>query len=158
MDKLEAFGIGYSQATDEGIAQVTKAHPELRKLKIGENRNITGASLKSVADCRNLESLNLWIMREVSAADIAWLRDLKKLRVLDLDVREPKVTDAGVAHLAGLTNLEELNLFSQNVTDEGLEHLKGLSALSKLDVRSTKVTEQGLNRLKMVLPQLNARL
>jgi Leucine Rich repeat len=154
MDKLEAFGVSYSPATNAGIAHVTKAHPELRKLKIGENRNITGASLKSVANCHNLETLNLWIMREVTAADLASLRDLKKLRVLDLDVREPKVTDAGLAHLADLTDLEELNLFSQNVTDEGLQHLKKLSALRKLDIRDTKVTRQGADRMQKTVPDL----
>jgi internalin A len=39
------------------------------------------------------------------------------------------VTDAGLAHLAGLTSLQELNLWDTQVTDAGLAHLAGLTSL-----------------------------
>jgi hypothetical protein len=52
-----------------------------------------------------------------------------------------KVTDAGLVHLSGLTNLERLNLSGTNVTDAGLVHLKGLTQLSDLNLQgTTKVT------------------
>jgi hypothetical protein len=44
------------------------------------------------------------------------------------------VTDAGLAHLARLTSLQELNLESTQVTDAGLAHLAGLTSLQELDL------------------------
>ncbi len=41
----------------------------------------------------------------------------------------PKVTDAGLKHLKGLTNLQSLDLGQTQVTDAGLEPLKGLTQL-----------------------------
>jgi hypothetical protein len=41
-------------------------------------------------------------------------------------------TDAGLVHLKGLTNLQDLNLHATAVTDVGLAHLKGLSQLRSL--------------------------
>ena len=43
--------------------------------------------------------------------------------------RHTQVTDAGLARLRGLTQLEELFLDSTQVTDAGLEHLRGLTQL-----------------------------
>src|SRR5262249_32978324 len=42
----------------------------------------------------------------------------------------PKVTDAGLEHLKGLTNLNELRLFGTGVSEVGLEHLKGMTQLT----------------------------
>ena len=52
-----------------------------------------------------------------------------------------RVTDTGLAHLKGLTNLRELNLSSCEVTDAGLVHRKGLTKLNSLDLWGTQVTK-----------------
>ena len=44
------------------------------------------------------------------------------------------MTDAGLEHLKGLTNLQSLDLTFTKVTDAGLEHLKGLTKLQSLDL------------------------
>jgi Leucine-rich repeat (LRR) protein len=64
-----------------------------------------------------------------------------------------QVTDAGLANLEGLTELQSLDLRDTEVTDAGLEHLKGLTKLWSLDLRNTRVTGEGLEDLKG-LPQL----
>ena len=64
------------------------------------------------------------------------------------------ITDAGLAHLKNLTNLNYLNLYGTAVTDSGLEHLKGLRKLKHLYVWQTKVTEAGVKNLKAALPGL----
>ena len=43
------------------------------------------------------------------------------------------MTDAGLEHLKGLTQLRELNLNDTQVTDAGLEHLKGLTQLQSVE-------------------------
>jgi serine/threonine protein kinase len=56
-----------------------------------------------------------------------------------------KVTDAGLAALAGCTELTELNLSTcRGVTDAGLAHFKGCTKLISLDVSATGVTDVGL--------------
>ena len=59
-----------------------------------------------------------------------------------------KVTDAGLVHLAGLTQLQVLSLKTARVTDAGLVNLKGLTQLHYLDLRGTNVTGTGLEHLK----------
>ena len=65
-----------------------------------------------------------------------------------------RVGDEGVAHLAGLVNLEYLNLYGTKVTDKSLIHLTGLKKLRHLYIWQTGVTDQGVARLEKALPQL----
>jgi len=55
-----------------------------------------------------------------------------------------EVTDAGLEHVEGLTELQLLDLHGTQVTDAGLEHLKGLTSLKELDLSATQVTDAGL--------------
>jgi hypothetical protein len=49
-----------------------------------------------------------------------------------LDISRTQVTDAGLEHIKGLTNLEQLWLIDTKVTDEGVEELE--EALPQLQV------------------------
>ena len=44
------------------------------------------------------------------------------------------MTDAGLEHLKGLTQVQSLNLSQTEVTDAGLKHLKGLTQLQSLNL------------------------
>ena len=72
--------------------------------------------------------------------------------VIKVDFRRTKVTDDGLVHLAGMTELRRLYLKNTRITDSGLEHLKGLTKLNQLDLRSTKVTDVGVKKLQTALP------
>jgi Leucine-rich repeat (LRR) protein len=63
------------------------------------------------------------------------------------------VTDVGLEHLKGLTNLQSLILEGTKVTDVGLEHLKGLPRLRWLDLADTKVSQRGVKKLQQALPE-----
>ncbi len=65
-----------------------------------------------------------------------------------LAVNGSNVTDAGLAKLKGLTNLHMLVLDRTQITDAGLEHLKALSQLQDVSLDGTKVTDAGLEHLK----------
>jgi len=65
-----------------------------------------------------------------------------------LHLSETGITDAGLAHLAGLKRLRRLTLEKTNVTNDGLKHLAALEQLARLDVKYTQVTEGGLQHLK----------
>jgi len=88
-------------------------------------------------------------------ADLLHLKALSNLGGVDLHshseeyagFNEVHVTGAGLAHLGGLTKLEELNLLGTNDTDAGLAHLKNLKELRYLNLGYTKVTDAGLAHL-----------
>lgn len=58
-----------------------------------------------------------------------------------------EISDAALAQLGGLRNLESLYLTGTSVGDAGLEHLAGLSSLVNLYLSGTKVTDAGLEQL-----------
>ena len=68
-----------------------------------------------------------------------------------------QVTDAGLKDLAGLKQLQTLDLFGTQVTDAGLKHLAGLKRLRTLVLGSTQVTGKGKADLKKALPNLEIR-
>ena len=58
-------------------------------------------------------------MRTCQGAFVFPILGLKQLRTLEL--RDTKVSDAGLAHLSGLKQLEDLNLRRTQVTDAGVQ-------------------------------------
>ena len=76
-------------------------------------------------------------------------------KLIHVDLRGIKVTDAGLVHLKGLTNLQTLYLYRTKVTDAGLVHLKGLTNLQFLSLYNTKVTDEGVKKLQTALPNCN---
>jgi hypothetical protein len=85
-------------------------------------------------------------------ATLAQIGRLTQLEVLDLP--ESSISDAGLAHLKGLTNLSVLGLADTQVTDAGLAQLKGLTKLSSLWLDGTHVTDVGVKELTRALPGL----
>lgn len=81
----------------------------------------------------------------VTDADLALLAPLTELQVLDL--RLTQVTDAGIAHLAGLQELQFLNLFRTSMTDTGLAHLGTLKKLETLLIGGTAISDAGTSTL-----------
>ena len=71
---------------------------------------------------------------------------------------ETPVTDVGIEHLRGLTQLCELALANTRITDAGLKHLHGLAQLQWLVLHNTAVTDAGVTELKKALPDLQIQL
>ena len=94
---------------------------------------------------RNLRVLDLSGLATVGDAGLEHLAGLSNLERLNLYLT--KVTDAGVQHIAQLSNLRWLNLDKTGITDESLEYVKDLSELEWLHVGTTKVSDAGLRRL-----------
>ena len=82
---------------------------------------------------------------EVTDASLAHLAGLTALELLILDGTQ--VTDAGLAHLSGLTALKDLRLIVTGFTDAGLAHLTGLTALERLYLYGNPITGPGLAHL-----------
>jgi Leucine-rich repeat (LRR) protein len=89
----------------------------------------------------------------VTAIGLATLRDLPNLRVLTLGRVAPHRLPAGALQaIASLTQLQWLKI-PITATDDELAHLAGMPNLEVLDLNCSKATDSGLARLKE-MPQL----
>ena len=96
-------------------------------------------------------AVNLSSRPQVTDAGLANLKGLTNLQKLDLTICR-KISDAGLVHLRGLTNLQKLYLAGTKVTDAGLVHLKGFTNLKNLGLSNTKITRAEIAELQMALP------
>ena len=78
------------------------------------------------------------------------LTDLQSLYLSDCE----NITDDGLSHLKGLTNLEFFRvLYCDKITDAGVVHLKGLTNLQSLTLYGCeKITDSGVAELQKALP------
>jgi hypothetical protein len=103
--------------------------------------------MTKVAWLSDLESLNLDGNKDVTEVGVAHLQGMTQLLYLGLS--ETGVRDAGLAHLKGLRNLRSLHLDrNKDVTEVGVAHLQGLTQLLYLDLSETGVRDAGLAHLK----------
>lgn len=71
--------------------------------------------------------------------------ELRKLALLWF--RSPRITDAGIVHLAPLGNLKSLSLANARITGKGLEQLRTLGSLAALELDGTGTTDAELTLL-----------
>ncbi len=79
--------------------------------------------------------------RDADLVSLGKLTSLKRLQCLT------GITDVGLSHLAGLTELQFLNIQHSNVSDDGLRHLENMKKLYHLII-SGKFSSQGLEHLE----------
>jgi len=109
--------------------------------------NATGASLAPIsAGAMTYRFTALNVAKEFGDSGLAPLAPLAD-KISSLDLARTKVTDAGLAGLAGMKNLTELHLENTGIGDAGLDHVKGLTGLEYLNLYGTKVTDTGLAKL-----------
>lgn len=82
---------------------------------------------------------------QATDADLAPLRSLPDVQYLAIYSKQ--ITDAGIENLAELTSLVKLSASGPGLTDGALRHLAGLRSLEELDVSLTGVTDAGLAHL-----------
>lgn len=110
---------------------------------------------RELAELTPIAAQVLWVdlaRSQITDAGVATLAKLPNLERLHLE--NTKVTDAGIASLAGLKGLEYLNLYGTKVTDAGIAKLAGSKALKKLFVWQTGVTQAGAKALEAKVPGL----
>lgn len=133
----------------------TLSRLELEDLDISECSQVFDDSLVAVGKMKTLKRLNLW--RDViSDAGVAHLSGLVNMNWLNLD--NTHMGNPGLEHLRGMTKLTFLHLGSTYVTDEGMPLLTPLTGLKDLKVTRTSVTEEGLKPLWEANPSLNVQV
>ncbi len=104
----------------------------------------------------DVSSLDLSHCQNLTDAGLAHLSGLTQLTSLDLGGCW-RLSNEGMGHLAVLTQLTSLNLcFCENVTDAGLGHLSGLTQLTSLNLSGCwRLSNEGMGHLA-VLTQLTS--
>jgi|LakMenEpi03Aug12_release.lakeMendotaPanAssembly.Ray.scaffolds.fasta_scaffold83765_2 Leucine-rich repeat (LRR) protein len=125
------------------LAQLAKS-PWIISLDLS-NSDIVDEYLAALADMTQLEYLFLSGNPKLTDAGIAHLAKCTKLRHLEL--RQTSVTGSGFAALAGCQELRYLGLTGCPVTDEHFLRLPHFPKLENLHLAGTQVTDAGLNRL-----------
>jgi hypothetical protein len=74
-----------------------------------------------------------------------WLADLPDIKRLWL--HETKVTDAGMAHVGEMHQLDDLVIYGMALTDEGFRHLRDLRKLAHLNMHGLAVGDGALSQL-----------
>ena len=115
-------------------------------------RDLTDDGLADVARLGNVVELNLRDTK-ITSAGLGHLKGLAKLTRLHLE--RTNVGDEGIANLTKLTTLEYLNLYGTKITDKSLDHLAGLKNLRQLYVWQTDVTDAGIAKFKKALPAVS---
>jgi hypothetical protein len=162
-------GFGERAVGDKRLASM-KGMTRLKQLRIGVFSR--AADKASITD-------------PLTDAGMAHLKNLQGLRELKVDAVLQNVTGAGLANLAGLTNLEDLSFYfcqglqgdsvaplqnlarlkklrftrCDNLDDAGVEYLKGLTNLEDVFIdHCSKVTAKGEATLRKALPRAKIKI
>ena len=159
MMQLEELIISHANSVTEHAMATIARLPKLRLLVLIDP-TMTIDALRTVGRLHMLEHLAIDIPRVSDGwlQPLAELRHLKSLsvrrRLLPL-IRGPCVTDAGIAALVKMEDLESLHLDGcEQVTDRGLEQLRSLKKLKDVWLRGASISEEGQQRFKVSMPNL----
>lgn len=150
---LLSKGLPKASATASVKAQKPKAKPltDAEKKQVAEiTAKMTALNASLMPLAQDTEQLRLSV---INAADKFGDKELALLdpiasQVVWVDLARSQVTDAGVATLAKMSNLERLHLENTKVTDAGIAKLGGLAALEYLNLYGTKTTDAGIAKLE----------
>ena len=171
IERRQFAGVGMPEdVTDADVAQLATIS-SLRYLSLTGD-NITDASLASIANmvqldslsvscCRNLTDRgvsNLALLSQVKELDISYCRNLTNASMATIGqlasleslsvYRCPELTDSGFARLTGLKKLRSLRIGKSGITDDTLLSIGRIESLEILDINVCKrLTDTGISRL-----------
>jgi len=146
LSKLRFLTLSGKGISDAGIVHLKKI-PSLFQLRLVGTR-ITDAATEHL---RQMPKLTRLALEDNNLIDEA-LRTIPRVETLVL--RESGITDRGVAHLRGMTDLEGLLLLSETgITSASVDHLKKLQGLRHLNVVQTQIGAEAVDQLRDALPR-----
>lgn len=164
--KEAAFALQVSPADPAALQALSEKGVLI--MPLSQETNLLQATFLNVSD--DFSDSDLELLEPVSE-QLAWLnlgrssitdegmQHIKGLTNLSkLHLEKTAVTDDGLANLSDLERLEYLNLYGTAVSDNGLEHLKNLKNLSALYLWQSNATRAGADKLIAEIPGLEVNL
>ncbi len=134
---------------------VLKSLIELECLNL-QGADIHGPGFENLSKLQRLQEIDL-VGVPMGDEGLKWIGQLTALRELRHEAPAtagaPVITDAGLAAIGKLSNLEVLYLDGTQVSDAGIPYLKPLKKLADVDLDETQVTLAGIHALKEALPK-----
>jgi hypothetical protein len=150
LTRLQTLRIWTGDCTEPGLIRLLENLTELRSLDIRFTSDpplvLSDAGLATLANLPRFRNLYFDALHDVSDAGLAHLEGMTGFD--DLDLSDMSITDAGLSHLSGFRSLHSLWLQSDPITDAGLGHLPGLNGLQDLSLNQTRISDDGLAHLK----------
>ena len=147
LNSLRMLDIKHSKVTDEGLEHLAQIK-SLENLTLPDG-GVTDAGVEHISQLHNLKYL--WAgSRSSSPLTDKSLLFIGKLRNLEeLYIGGTCFSDEGMKHIAKLTNLKRLSIFTANkLTNKGLTELAGLKSLTNFMLgKSAGVSVSGLKSL-----------
>lgn len=153
MEKLVKETIGRVEKSGASLMAIAQDTPELRFSALNVSKEFTDdklAELKPIASQVKWVDLARTQVTDKGLAHVAGMTNLSRLHL-----ENTQVGDAGLDAIKGLTQLEYLNLYGTQVTDAGIAKLAGLKNLKKLFVWQSKVTDAGAAKLAAAIPGID---
>jgi beta-lactamase regulating signal transducer with metallopeptidase domain len=147
---LETLSLNYTRTTDAGLEHL-KRLSRLRSLALLE-ADVTAAGLRALTKALPALRPRVDALKLSGLGDLrGWLSSGKlgeNYELVSITLVDPKVTDAWLRRLKDQRNLQDVCLFHTQITDAGLAHLQGLTELRTLGLTNTRITDAGLKYLK----------
>jgi beta-lactamase regulating signal transducer with metallopeptidase domain/5-hydroxyisourate hydrolase-like protein (transthyretin family) len=143
--RVRELGGWYQVDADGHVVEVNMASHSVGKQGIQNPRKDTDGGLRAAAGFPRLRRF-IGTRGQVTDEGLRALRGLTDLELLWVSEGNA-VTDAGVAHLTGLTKLKRVHLSGSRLTDASLAVLAGLPALEELGIGNNVFTDDGLKQL-----------
>jgi hypothetical protein len=139
------FDNANTQPCDDLLRKVAKL-PGVKSLLLKETQT-TDEGLRQVGRMTELEELYIWEARSVTDAGVAHLAGLRNLRMVHIN--DSNLTDDSLVLLSSLPRIEELSLEQNHFSDEGLRRLQGRERLKRLYIGmgDSRITDAGLAHL-----------
>jgi internalin A len=156
-DVIDAF-VHNDKVSADQLAEIAKI-PTLKHLVLGmapEGVRLEKGALSVLGNCRELESLRL-AKYDLTDTDLHFLSKLESLQILyiegsdhlmDSNNRIHGLTDACLASLAGLKNLDRLNIRGHaEFSDDFAKNISTLPKLTALELSSIQFTDEALKAI-----------
>ena len=154
--ELHAKGIvqDFSGLDISGLTNLEKLTLTLKAKRVGKSIVRDMFRDEDMACLAQLKKLK-WLQGINGISDIG-LKHLSGLTNMErLGIAGPNLTDAALVHLANMQKLNHLYIGDGNITDAGLAHLEGLRALGYLNITSrSRISAAAKYRLRKALPNL----
>jgi Leucine-rich repeat (LRR) protein len=137
---IRSLDLSHTHLSDRALLYLRPAS-QLESLDFGFSEQLADEGLAYIKDWRKLRRINLHGTK-VTDTTAGYLSNMPELRFVDVGFA--RITDSGLSFLMRLRNLESLVLGGNRLTSTGLQALRAFRNLRALDLGGKQRTDSGL--------------